>query len=107
MQQNFDQVIEILKKEGLSDEQISQFVVNLTKALSEQLYLSLVEQMSEEDMARLNTIDDDTQREQEMRQLFEQKTGQNLQQISDSFVKSFTQEFLAGYHELNPSSTVS
>lgn len=102
MQPNFDQVIEILKKEGLTDEQVSQFVQNLTNALSEQLYLSMVEQLTEEEMARLNAITDDVQREQEMRQLFEQNSGQSLQDLSDSFIQSFTREFLAGYHSKTP-----
>lgn len=100
MGQNFDDVLEILKKEGLSDEKIAEFLLTLNNALSEQLYTLIAQQLSEQDMQKLNTITDDGQRETQMQQIFEQKTNQNLKDISDQFVKSFTREFLEGYSQL-------
>ncbi len=97
MNQNFDQVIEILKKEGLSDEKISQFVQSLNNALSQNLYLSIVEKLTEEDMQKLNLISDEVERQKQMQQIFETKSGQNLKNLSDEFIKSFTDEFLEGY----------
>lgn len=102
MQQNFDSVIEILKKEGLTDEKIGEFIVTLNNALTQELYMILVEQLGEEDMQKLNAISDNVQRETQMRQIFEQKTGQNLKDVSDGFIKSFTDEFLEGYKSSQP-----
>lgn len=101
MQQNFDQVIEILKKIGLSDEKIAEFVVSLNNALTQQLYMILVKQLGEEDMQRLNLIAEEQDRQNQMRQTFEQKTGKSLKNISDEFIKSFTDEFLEGYYSSN------
>lgn len=101
MKQNFNEVIEILKKEGLSDKQIGEFIVNLNNALSGHLYLILVESLSEEDMQKLNTVSDDVQRETQMRQIFEQKTGKDLKELSDTFIQTFTRDFLEGYQQIS------
>lgn len=97
MKQNFDSVIEILKNEGLSDEQTAKFLQSLNNALAQQLYILIGEQLSEEDMQKMEMIDDDGQREASMQQLFEQKTGQSLKNLSDQFVNKYVEEFLAGY----------
>lgn len=99
MQQNFDSVIEILKKEGLSDEKIGEFVLTLNNTLTQELYMILVEQLGEEDMQKLNLVTDETERQNQMRQIFEQKTGQNLKEISDGFVNKYVEEFLEGYRQ--------
>ena len=100
MQQNFDQVIEILKKEGVSDEQIGKFIEGLSQALSQQLYLTIVEQLSEEDMVSLNNIADEAQRQASMQQIFEQKTNKSLKGLSDEFIKTYTDDFLTGYQSM-------
>lgn len=84
------------------DDQIVKFIEGLSQALSQQLYLAIVEQLSKEDMVSLNNIADEAQRQTSMQQIFEQKTGQNLKDISDGFIKSFTDEFLAGYQSSQP-----
>ena len=102
MQPNFDSVLEILKKEGLSDEKIGKFVQSLNNALSQNLYLSIVEQLSKEDMYKLNKVTDERERQNQMQQIFEQKTGQSLKNLSDEFIRSFTEEFLEGYRLSQP-----
>ena len=97
MKPDFGEVIEILKKQGLSDEKIGKFVESLNNALSQNLYLTIVEKLSEEDMKMLNSIADEVERQSQMQQMFETKSGQSLKNISDEFIKSFTNEFLEGY----------
>ena len=98
MQPNLDQVIEILKKEGLSDDQVSMFIQNLTQAFAQHLYLIIAEQLSEQDMIELNKIEDNSEREKQMSMIFEKKNNQKLKNLSDGFVKNYTDKFLEGYN---------
>ncbi len=97
MDQNFGSVIAILKKEGVANEDISKFVENLSGILSQQLYLILVDQLTEEDFKELEAIVDEEQKKLRMQTIFESRSGKKLQDVSDECVKTYVQEFLAGY----------
>ncbi len=104
MKPNLDQVIEILKKEGLNDEQIASFIQTLTQNFAQHLYILITDQLKEEDLISLNKIEDNVERERIMSEIFEKNTGQNLKNLADEFVKKYAEEFLEGYKSLNNSS---
>lgn len=97
MMPNLDNVIEILQKEGVSDEGIRTFIENLTKAIAQNMYTTIIAGLNEEDLQRLNAIVDEKEREKETKETFEKNTGQNLQRLSDQFVQTYVSEFVANY----------
>ena len=68
---NLDNVIEILQKEGVLDEGIKTFVENLTRAIAQNMYTTIIAGLNEEDLPRLNAIVDEKEREKETKETFE------------------------------------
>lgn len=99
MQPNLEQVIEVLRKEGLSDNQIRGFIEGLTKSLATQMYAEMMSVLSEDEMKDIEKMVSDRQREVRMLDIFKQKTGKDAQEIANKFVEIFTSEFLKTYHE--------
>jgi len=97
MMPNLDNVIEILQKEGVLDEGIKTFVENLTRAIAQNMYTTIIAGLNEEDLPRLNAIVDEKEREKETKETFEKNTGQNLEALSDQFVQTYVSEFVANY----------
>lgn len=107
MQPNLEQVVEILKKEGLSDNQIRGFIEGLTKSLAAQMYTEMVSVLSEDEMKDIEKMVSDRQREVRMLDIFKKKTGKDAQEIANKFVEIFTTEFLKNYQENQNNSEVS
>lgn len=100
MKPNLDNVITTLKNEGVLEKEIPVFIENLTKYLAEQLYLLLAQELSEEDLRQTQAIPQEAERESKLQELFYQKTDKELKTISDEFVDSFVNNFLAAHKEV-------
>lgn len=97
MKPNLDQVLEILKKEGLSDDAIKGFVETITKSLSMEMYTSMIYVLSDEEMDLIEKLPNDEAREEKLVEVFKQKTGTDPQVLADQYVKTFTESFLENY----------
>ena len=99
MQPKLDQILEILQKENVSEELQRSFLETLGKALAMQMYVSLAQVLNEEEMKELESMGDDSQREEKMITIFKEKVGHDPQQLSDKFIEVFTKEFIENYHK--------
>lgn len=90
------QVIEILAKEGLTDEQIADFCADIAKAAYMHVHAKAVEVLSIEELDRIEALDD-AEVETEVKKLFKEKTGVDPQVEIDSFLAKFSQGFVEAY----------
>lgn len=91
-----DKVIEILKKEGLNDEQIAKFIENLNNAIAQKVHMELISALTEEDLAEVEKAKDD-EVDLTINQLYKERTGQEASDIGDRALEDFIETFLADY----------
>lgn len=92
-------------EEGYSDEQISDVCVDLTKVGFAQLMTKAVEHFTNEDFDRINALPEE-QQEEEIKKLYKERTGQDTQEVMDTFISTFSETFLAEYKKKNPPKAV-
>jgi hypothetical protein len=107
MNSNLQKVIEILAQKGFTDEQIADFCVDITKAAYMHMHVKMVELLPSEELDRIETLLDE-QADSEMKRLYKEKTGQDVQEELDAFIKKFSnafieaqQEQIGGAHDIN------
>lgn len=101
MKPNLDEVIKILQQEGFSNEQIKTFLENLSNSLSLHLHMMIVEVLTKEEMAQLNTIVEDIQKQNNLRFIVEKRLGVKLDEVSKKYVEDFTSKFIEEYKNSN------
>lgn len=92
------QVIEVLAKQGLSDEQISDFLVDLTKAGFAHLMTKAVEHLSQEDLERIESLPEG-ESQAEIKRLYKEKVGKDPEEEMQTFFAKFSEGFLAEYEK--------
>jgi len=92
-------VIEILKAEGIKDEDIATFVTDLNNMMAQKIQVELISVLdTEEEMARLNDLPED-QMQEELAALYKAKTGKDIADVSDEILDGFVTGFLTEYHK--------
>lgn len=91
-----DSVLEILKKEGLQEEQIGEFVTNLNNTIAQKAHMEIIAALTEEDLAEIETAKDE-EVNLLIGKLYEQRTGKNVEEIGDSALDTFIETFQADY----------
>ena len=91
-----DSVLEILKKEGMKEEQIGEFVTNLNNTIAQKTHLEIISALSEEDLAEIETAKEDEVNVL-IAELYEQRTGKSVEEIGDSALDTFIETFQANY----------
>lgn len=87
-------VIEILEKEGASEEEIATMIADLTQAATVLLYKQAHEIFSDEDMQKLESAPNDEEANKLILEMYTQHTGSMPQQVLDNFLKKFVEEFV-------------
>ncbi len=79
------------------------YLENLGKLHAEQLYLMLVGVLDEEVMGRLEQIGNEAERENQLKSVYEQKTRQSLESVSDELLTKIIRDFVQNYQEAKKS----
>lgn len=87
-QQRIDKITAILKKQGLNEEQIEQYLVNLATAVGEQVYNQMLLNLSEEGFKLIDGLPDD-QVEKQASDLFLKATDKTPQQLTEELYDAF------------------
>lgn len=98
---NMQQVMDIMKAKGATDEQIAQFFQDLTKTNFARFYSQAMALFTEEDMKAVEAIPTDEEAHKKIREIYQQKTGKDPEEEMKKFMDDFAQGFLAE-HAKNP-----
>lgn len=99
------QVIEIMRSQGYTDEQISELSAELAKNAYAQLYTEAMASFTEEDLTALDACATDEEANQKIQELYPLRTGQDPEQQVQQFIELFAQNFLDEYAKSQQSST--
>lgn len=93
---NLDNVVETLEKEGLSEKQIGEFVVNLNNLVAQKVHVEIMSALTEEDLAEVETATD-AEANETISRLYEHRTGSTVDELGDQALDGFVETFLANY----------
>lgn len=96
MQPTLQDVVAILQKQGQTDDQITDFVDNLTKAAFTRLYGNLIATLSDQEIDEIEALSDQEQADAKIKELYLKHTGKNpdeeLKESLDAFAKEFVEQ---------------
>ena len=95
----FQQVLDVLKEKGYTEDQLAQFAADMTKAGFSKLYTEAMASFSDEDMAVIEACQDQEAANAEIRNRFIQRTGKNPDEEMQKFLDVFSDGFLAEYEK--------
>lgn len=96
--EKLDKVLIILKEQGMSPEQIQDFIVNLNNMLSEQMYLRMMQVLTKEDISALDKLPEE-QIQTQVTLKFQALTNKNPQEVSDEILSEFLDNFLQEFEK--------
>ncbi len=91
-----DIVLEILKKEGMKEDQIGEFVTKLNNTIAQKTHLEILAALSETDLAEVETAKED-EANLLIAKLYEQRTGKSVEEIGNEALSAFIETFQADY----------
>lgn len=91
-----DKVIEILKTEGLQEQQIGEFIANLNNTIAQKVHLEIMTTLTDSDLAEVEAAKED-EVNLLIAQLYEQRTGESVEKIGDQALDNFVETFQADY----------
>ena len=90
------EVLDILKQEGWTDDQLAQLTTDLTKAAFSKLYSQAMIAFTEEDLQAIEACADQAAANVEIQKRYQTRTGRDatidMQQFLDVFVEGFMAE---------------
>ena|ERR1035437_259215 len=99
MTTNFQQVLLILKEQGNSDEQITDFCINLAKTASENFYSEAMLSFNEDDFKTIEDAKSQEEANSLIKNLYKLRTNNDPDQKMQQFYENFSQGFLADYEK--------
>lgn len=90
-------VIEIMQKEGVSEDRIADTVGGLIKASTAMLYQQAMETFSDEDMQQIESAPNDETANKLIVDLYAQRVGTSAEELMNIFLKKFVEEFIKNY----------
>ncbi len=96
---NFQQVLLILKEQGCTDEQITDFCTNLAKTASEYFYSEAMLSFNEADLKAIEASQIQEETNNLIKSLYKERTGNDPDQKMQQFYETFSQGFLADYEK--------
>ena len=90
----FQPVIEILQKNGATENEIADTIGSLIKAATIFMYQQAMETFSDEEMQQIESASDDEQANKLITNLYAQKMGSTPEELTQLFVKQFITEFI-------------
>lgn len=93
------QVADILKEKGSTDEQIAQFLAELTKANFAKFYTQAITIFIDEDMAAIEACTSEEQANEKIKELYKLRTGKDAGEEMQKFLDDFATGFIAEYEK--------
>lgn len=93
------QVADILKQKGSTDEQIAQFLGELTKVNFAKFYTQAITIFTDEDMAAIEACTSEVQVNEKIKELYKLRTGRDAQVEMQRFLDDFAIGFIAEYEK--------
>lgn len=93
------QVADILKQKGSTDEQIAQFLAELTKANFAKFYTQAVTSFTDEDMQVIEACNNDQEANEKIKELYKLRTGKDAQEEMQKFLEDFAIGFIVEYEK--------
>lgn len=97
MSSKLPQVIEILKQQGLNDDQIAQFLQELTLANFTKLYTEAQVYFTDEDKSEIALCSNQDEANKVIKDKFEEYTGKDIDIELQKFLETFCEGFLQDY----------
>lgn len=97
MNPKIQEVTEILRKEGMSEEEIQKILEDITKAATVKLQSEMIANLTEEDLAAIDKCSSQEEANYEIRTRFYNRSGKNADSIMQEFLATFAQGFLDKY----------
>ncbi len=94
-----DQVIQILKSQGYTDDQIAKTIGEVATAGATQFYAEAMATFSDEDITAVEKCNTDAEADVMIKQLYRQKTGQDPEQKIQEFMMRFAKGFIEQYEK--------
>jgi hypothetical protein len=96
---DLEKVVKILQENNVDDKAIATFIENLNNLLAQKIQVELISVLDEEkEMARLNSLPEDQMQDQ-LAQLYKEKTGKDISVVSQEIIDGFVTGFLTEYHK--------
>lgn len=92
-------VTEILKEQGCSDEQIAQFLTDLTKTSFGKLYSEAVTLFTEDDLKLIESCQDEQSANNIIRQKYTERVGADPDEVVKKYIDDFCTGFLNEYEK--------
>ncbi len=92
-------VIEALREQGATDEQVTEFLANLTKTSFSNLYSKVAAFFTEEDLVAVEACKTQEEISEKVKQLYALRTGKNPEEEAQKFLDVFAEGFLAEYEK--------
>lgn len=102
MEQNkkaLDQLIDLLKEQGSSEDQITDFLARLSNDVAQAIYIDSMNNLTEEDLKAIEATKVPEQADFEIRQRYHKRTGKNPDKVAAALYEDFAKKFLESYHK--------
>lgn len=96
---NFQKVLLILKEQGCTDEQITDFCTNLAKTASENFYSEAMLSFNETDLKTIEQSKTQEESNNLIKKLYKERTNNDADQRMQQFYETFSQGFLAEHQK--------
>lgn len=94
-----ENVIDILKNKGWTDEQIVELTNNITKTSFARLYEQALASFTNEDIKAVEACQTQEETNEKIRQIYTLRTGKDPNQEAQKFIANFVQGFMAEYQK--------
>ena len=98
-QTKMQKVVDVMKEKGSTDEQVSQFLTELTKSAFARIYTTGMASFTEEDMQAIEACPDQESANEKIKILYNLRTGRSAAEDTQKFLDDFAQGFLAEYEK--------
>lgn len=97
-QNSFTRVVDILNKEGYSEEQISDMIADLTKTATTKFYAEAMALFSDEELDKIENLPEEEANDFIVK-TYSEKTGKDPELAMQQFLDTFAEGFLEKYYE--------
>lgn len=103
-QTKVQQVVDIMRAKGATEEQIAKFFEDLTKTNFARFYAQAMAVFTDEDMKAIEDCKSDEETNKLIKDLYKQRTNMDAEAEMQKFLDDFAQGFIAE-HAKNPNAT--
>lgn len=99
----FEELIQTLKKDGKTEEEIAMIVAEVMRAASLKLYTQSMLMLSDDEKKQVEAVEDEEKAEKLLDEFYKKHIGQTPAQAIDELREKFAKGFLEQYEKDQPS----